>query len=347
MRKLTFTFLLLLAVFTSCQKEPNISTEMHETFFLRNGDADMPVFVRGNGQSNVFILLLHGGPGDGALKYRNHTYSNLLEKEYAVVYWDQRHQGSSHGHLNDEDITIDNMVEDTYKLIKTLKARYGEDISLFLMGHSWGGMLGTSYMVKENYQHELKGWIDVDGAHDFPLMDIEITKLIKAVGTTEIAAGKNVEKWTTMIDYVATIDTTNISIEETTQLNQYAAEIEALLDQLNPKSQTELSPLGHYFLTPNNPITGTVNKSNLPDAFIEEIINTSLTDQLHKIEIPCLVQWGRYDFKVPVTIGEQVYEKISSTDKYLKIYEASGHSPMRFEPTAFVNDIVDFVEQHK
>ena len=44
--------------------------------------------------------------------------------------------------------SIDAMIEDTYKLVKTLKARYGEDISLFMMGHSWGGMVITGVAEK-------------------------------------------------------------------------------------------------------------------------------------------------------------------------------------------------------
>ena len=207
---LILTFVLFFAI--ACEKAPQHSDKMNETFFLRNKGADMPVFVRGNEASNVFVLLLNGGPGDGGLKYRGHTYSDLLEEDYAMVYWDQRHQGNSHGHLDDIDFTIDMMVEDTYTLIQTLKVRYGNDISIFLMGHSWGGTLGTAFMVKDDYQHEINGWIEVDGAHDFPLMNIEIVKMIKELGPSEIAAGINVEEWNNALAFVNSLDTTKISM---------------------------------------------------------------------------------------------------------------------------------------
>jgi pimeloyl-ACP methyl ester carboxylesterase len=336
-----------LFLITACNKEPQVSSEMSETFYLQNNGADMPVFARGNGESKVFILLLHGGPGDGGLKYRGHTYSDLLEKEYAMVYWDQRHQGNSHGHMKTENITIDMMVEDTYALIQTLKSRYGDDISIFLMGHSWGGTLGTAFMLKDDYQHEIKGWIEVDGAHDFPLMNVEIIKMINEIGPSEILVGNNTVEWNEALEFANGLDTNNINFDQAIELNGFAGKLERDLTFLNPKSESNLGAFELNFTGPNNPMTANVNVLNLPEEFYEELILFSATSELEKITIPTLLQWGRYDFKVPPSVGQTTFDAISSADKYLKIYENAGHSPMRYEPELFVEDMIDFIEAFK
>ncbi|NOQ74071.1 MAG: alpha/beta fold hydrolase [Crocinitomix sp.] len=334
-------------ILASCQKEPAVSTQMEESFYIRNGQADIPAFVYGNGASKVFILVVHGGPGGNGLEYRGGTYSEQLEEKYAMVYTDQRHQGNSHGHLSEGDITIDAMVEDLHLTVKTLKARYGNDISLFMMGHSWGGTLGTAYMIKEDYQHELAGWIEVDGAHDIPLLNIELIKMIQTIGAEEITAGNNISDWNEMIDFVTAIDTNNITSDQSGVMNAYGHSIEDLLSQLHHSDGASAGILTSLFLPPNNPAISSLSGIQLPQAFMNEVEAKAMTNDLHKITIPTLLQWGKYDFVVPPALGYSAFDNISSADKYLKIYEHSAHSPMNNEPDLFVADIVSFIETHK
>lgn len=344
---LVFTLLATALLVSSCKKDPQVSENMSETFYVRVDDADMPVFVRGNGSSNVFILILHGGPGGNGLEYRGGTYSEMLESKYAMVYWDQRHQGNSHGSMPMADITVDKMVDDTYAVIKTLKARYGENISVFLMGHSWGGTLGTAYMIKNDYQSELKGWIEVDGAHDIPRLNIELIEMIQTIGAQEIAAGNNNDQWQEMIDYVNGIDTNNITGDNSSQLNSFGHRAEGLLSQIKDGGGSSNGIMNTIFFSPNNIVTGGQTGWQLPTTFWNEVEATALTSRLNEITIPTLLQWGRYDFVVPPALGFSAYDNIGSTNKYLKIYEHSGHSPMNNEPELFAQDVIDFVEVYK
>lgn len=345
--RIVILFALMMGLFMACQKEANVSEYMEETFYVRNGDTDIPAFVYGNGASKVFLLVLHGGPGGNGLEYRFGDYAKALEAKYAVVYTDQRNQGNAHGHLADDDITVDAMVEDVHALVKTLKARYGNDISLFLMGHSWGGTLGSAYMVKADYQHELKGWIEVDGAHDIPMLNVELVNMIKLIGNEEVAAGRNVEDWQPMLDFVNGIDINNITFDQTGELNSYGHAIEDLLEEIHNPEDNSFSFTDFLFRNPNNPLNSALTGLQLPQAFLEEVEKTALTNQLHKITIPTLLQWGKYDFVVPPALGYTAFSEISSADKYLKIYNHSGHSPMVNEPDLFVQDIINFIETHK
>ncbi|MFT5821143.1 MAG: pimeloyl-ACP methyl ester carboxylesterase [Crocinitomix sp.] len=345
--KIGSLFVLVVLILGSCQKEPAVSTQMEESFYVRNGQVDIPAFVYGNGASKVFILVVHGGPGGNGLEYRGGTYSEQLEKKYAMVYTDQRHQGNSHGHLTDSEITVDAMVEDLHLTVTTLKERYGNDISIFMMGHSWGGTLGTAYMIKDDYQSELAGWIEVDGAHDIPKLNIELIKMIQTIGGDEVAAGNNVTDWNEMIGFVNGLDTNNITTDQGGTLNGYGHRIEALLSQLHHSEGASSGLLKTLFLSPNNPAISGLSGLQLPQAFMNEVEATSMTNDLYKITIPTLLQWGKYDFVVPPALGYSAFDKISSTHKYLKIYEHSAHSPMNNEPDLFVADIVTFIETYK
>jgi pimeloyl-ACP methyl ester carboxylesterase len=144
------SYLVLIAVsilMYSCKKEVSLEKNMEEHFYLENRNANMPVWVKGNGLSNVFVLTVHGGPilGSGA-DFDNASFANEMEDKYAMVYWDQRHSSNSHGHLKKEDMTIEAMISDINALVQVLKKRYGDEISLFIMGHSWGGTLSTAYL---------------------------------------------------------------------------------------------------------------------------------------------------------------------------------------------------------
>ncbi|MFK8046387.1 MAG: alpha/beta hydrolase, partial [Crocinitomicaceae bacterium] len=68
---------------------------------------------------------------------------------------------------------------------------------------------------------------------------------------------------------------------------------------------------------------------------------------LNKITIPSQFLWGKYDFVVPPAVGVDAYNRVSSVNKEIIIFEKSGHSPMSNEPVKFANSIIDFVELYK
>ncbi len=74
------------------------------------------------------------------------TYAKLLEEQYAIVYWDQRGHRELRKKYKDDNTTISQMADDTYELSKLIKQMYGDESRL--LGHSWGGMLGTAALVE-------------------------------------------------------------------------------------------------------------------------------------------------------------------------------------------------------
>jgi len=344
MRNILFLLLLsFLLIQIGCEKEIRLSKNQKDVIYIRNNGADMPAYVYGNAASKTFTILLHGGPGDNGLSYRLGRWFEIMEDEVAMVYWDQRGQGMSHGHYSQEDLTIDQMAEDLFVLVKTLKFRYGDDISIFLMGHSWGGTLGAAYLINQDYEDEVSGWIEVDGAHDLPLLNKEAVKMYIRVGEEEIAANNHKNFWQDVVDFSKSLDTNNISLDESAELNEYSYEAEELIDDVHYE---DFSGAG-LFLSPLNSLTSAASGINVNTLIEEESETANFTPEFYKITVPSMFVWGKYDFNVPSAVGISGYENVGSVDKELHILERSGHSPMDNEVDLFCELVLDFIERHE
>lgn len=189
-------FILLWLSLLGCQKEEiTIGTNVEDTFILENKGASMNVNVFGNTGSKVFIIIVHGGPGGGSLGYRTSRSIKTMESDYAMVYWDQRLAGASQGGANGNTLTLENYVEDLDKLITVLKYRYGNDLKVFLYGHSWGGFLAPAYLAHQNNQNKIQGWIQASGAADFDSLSVWARKNLLEKANEELAAARNTKFW--------------------------------------------------------------------------------------------------------------------------------------------------------
>lgn len=80
--------------------------------------------VRGNLASGVFIIFNHGGPGSSAIFQASEDFFAELERDYALVFWDQRASGLSQGNAQPESLTLDDFLEDTDLLVDVVHERY-------------------------------------------------------------------------------------------------------------------------------------------------------------------------------------------------------------------------------
>ena len=95
-------------------------------FYLESKGAIMPVWVTGNKSSKVFVLYLHGGPGGSAIGSVYMAGLRKMKSDYAIVYWDQRGSGESKGNAKPESFTLEQCVEDLWKLVHILRYKYQE-----------------------------------------------------------------------------------------------------------------------------------------------------------------------------------------------------------------------------
>jgi pimeloyl-ACP methyl ester carboxylesterase len=320
------SFFSLFLLFAACQKESiTLSTNANDLFFVKNKGASMPVLVEGNTAQKAIILVVHGGPGSDAMKTMNGTFMDTLEQRYAVAYWDQRNAGSTQGGANHADLNIATMTEDLQQVVLTLKHRYGQDKSVFLYGHSFGGALSASFLTTSDNQKLVKAWINIDGAHSFPLIDTESKKMINTIGTTEKNAGNNVAAWTSILDYTLNNDPrTSLAVSE--MFNTKAYEAIKLMKEVNVIKK---APTNDLKFSQNSILSTIVNFQSVyfNSGMADELFTTEFTTKLNKVTIPVLCLFGKYDFVVPPALADDVINKVSSVNKKKVIFNNSGHDP--------------------
>jgi len=90
------------------------------------------------------LIMLHGGPGAdyrSLLRLADRFDGYSLADHYQIVFWDQRGAGLSQRH-DKAVLTIDQYDADLLAIVN----RFAPGQQVTLVGHSWGGMYGTSFI---------------------------------------------------------------------------------------------------------------------------------------------------------------------------------------------------------
>ena len=343
MRYRTFYYaILLMCCFSNCKKDTVIySNRASDLFWISNNGADMPVWVKGNTNSNVVILVIHGGPGEGAYNFSG-TETMELQKKYAVAFWDQRNAGASSGTNNLSHLSLPSMVNDMDVVIKTLHYRY-HNISLFILAHSFGGLLAPAYLTKDSNQQQVKGYIDMDGAHNYPLCNSLSRQMLIDTGTNQIGKGINVDQWTEIVNYTTANDPLT-SYDISSKTEQYAHSAEGLMGVKKNNStfifvpEDPMSNLSNYFI---------LDYSTIGIDFQKSLEHANFSNELNNLKTPTLLLWGQDDFTVPVGVANDAISHLSSSYKKLVLFPHSGHRPIQTEPENVQAEISNFIELFK
>ncbi len=346
MKRLLLTIMIVLGL-ASCQKEKiSVGTDVSDTFYVDNAGASMRVLVEGNTSSQTFVIFVAGGPGASSYFYNTDYIKNNMADKYACVFWDQRNAGASQGNSNGSNLNLPQMTDDLKKVIEVLKSRYGSNSSAFILGHSFGGLLTSSFMTTGDNQTLVKGWIFADGSDNYPLNDTLTRRSLLTAGRQQVALNINTDKWNPIIDYCKS-NRGNFSLVESNQLEVYAEEAETYFNVVKEISLYDLikedaikfnwplsSILTNYLYSSNN-------------ALNELLAKTEFTSQLYKVVTPTLIMFGKYDFVCPKGLGDDVYNHISSQNKEMVVSPISGHDIFLQDEVFFCDKINQFVEKYR
>lgn len=321
----------------ACSKDAfTQSGHADDHFFLKSGSQHMPVSVIGNIDSKKFIVIIHGGPGGNGIIYRDAYVKEKVEKEYAIVYWDQRYAGNTQGKNDKTDIT--DFKNDIKNLLLLLQSKYGSEHSFYLMGHSWGGFLTPYFLLQENNQKLVKGWIQVGGAHNYRMNDSLTREMLIYHGQRQIAANKNVADWDEIVAWCA--ENGFESREEAGTLNAFAHRAESLIDSVLAPSYFPEVKRNALLTQWSNGIASALRQIDNPT------YTTPISENLSLITLPTLLLWGKYDFVCPPTLAQDIIQQSQRSNIQFILYDQSGHSPMANEPESFWSDVIDWIKTH-
>jgi proline iminopeptidase len=325
-------------IFTSLFLQLSTGCTNDDFLFLRSDGADMPVHIEGNKDSRIFILYLHGGPGNGTYVWEK--FFTGIEKEFAMVYWDQRAAGDAQGNAKPNSMTIQKFIDDTYKIVTLINNLY-DNPEIFLMGHSWGGLLGTAYLIQ--YPAGIKGWIEVDGAHN-KVLGAQLSKQwVMHYAQEQINNGNDADYWQDALDWYNSY--TGLLTYSSKHYTEYLDNSHAYFY----KSDYQFYTIYDYFFGRPNGLDLLLNESYSEKNMEDEIVITDLTPQMYNIRIPALLCWGRHDGAIPYEMAEDAYTALGTpaSEKSITYFEESAHSPMIEETELFNNRVISFINEYR
>lgn len=336
-------FILTICSFTTCKEDTMYRGDF---FFLVNKGASMPISVHGNINAGVFILFIHGGPGGTALQKIGLPAFNNLQETYATVFWDQRASGSSQGNSSDDLLTLAQFVEDLDQLVDLIGYKYNYP-KIFLMGHSWGGCLGTAYLTNNTRQNKIKGWIEVDGAHNNPKGDSLSLTWIESYAQSQVNLSRDIDFWNYALSwYAKNPNFTSDQLEHYTFVEKGNGYIHDPTVKRAPATFPGYS-MNYIFNSPANITMALTNYNNVINNFV--ISDIDLTAQMKNITLPSLIIWGKSDGIIPFQMAQHAYNSLGTmpANKSITPLPNSGHVGYYEEPELFVATVRQFIETYK
>ncbi|MCJ8318776.1 MAG: alpha/beta hydrolase [Colwellia sp.] len=321
----------------------------------------MPVWVKGNIDSGVFVIFNHGGPGSsGTLEsimevnpanaqYGHKSPIKILEKEYAVVYWDQSVSGLSEGNADPNDSIPNDFGDDLSAVIDELNNRYTIN-STFLIGQSWGHFVATNYLSSssswQSNQNKINGYIGYKGNHAQQMVftisrEKMLTSLNKKSHSEDVNLLEKIKFYSSREDLT---DLTDFGLHY-----QYIhAEMKvagSIFDRIYTSVKASVfSSFNGWAYSSNNKKTISASK------FMHWVAtNNTMENKIHRIEIPTLLLYGRHDLIAPVEVGQHILATISTpdSDKRLVVLEKSRHGAEYADIQLLQNEVIAFIEQYR
>jgi pimeloyl-ACP methyl ester carboxylesterase len=336
--KYNFTILLVLILaglndcFAGSLSHSNNADSISIIEKIKLGGVDQTIMIHGADASNALLLMIHGGPGF-AESYLFRTYNKVLEKNFIVVYWDQRGTGLSYSpDIPPQTMTLSQIVEDAHELVTILKKRYQKE-KIYLLGHSWGSGVGITLIQKH--------------PEDF----------YKYVGVGQIVDMAQNEKLS--YQYTLNAATQDKNHEAITELKKIASNYHKdIPDDLNAL-RIQRKWLDYYGgatygernadkifedITAKEYALYDQHKSHEAQAFSmkylwSEVMKINFLKTALQLQVPVYFFTGRHDYNVVSTLVEEYYRALKAPHKEIVWFENSAHFIPFEEPKKF-NDMV-------
>lgn len=315
-----------------------------EYFSIKNEDSITPVKIKGNVDSNVYIVYL-----TAPLHLERTVQQEILdefERRYGVVYYSFTRCENIGQNCNTAKFNYEQLCNDMDVLLRVLFEKYSEGKSIFLLGYGLGANLILKYSDVGLYKNELDGIILNGAAYN-------LRNTIKASKTKLTALMQNELKYgdredvETFLDKLNAVDINSISPSAYYQLIDGQIE-----DQIRNSSNDRI-----YYWTELN---FNCNYAYLINTFSLRLLgeyNFDLAPHIKNINLPVNLLWLEDEFHIPLEIGKELYDLLETPNKELHIFDsictffennnASSELEDAAETSAYSEKIIDFIEKYK
>lgn len=316
--------------------------QVDEWFNVENDGAVLPVHARGNGETGTVVLFESGGPSGPGIAERLIDYvdfSDTLEQDALVVFYDRRGVGNAHGSYRDDDLTVDALTRDLHAVSEIVAQRY-EPEHRVLVGHSFGGMSSLLYLLDhpdgaDTWVPVAPGWTNSD--------EEEIHYRLRfacRVASEQKDAGRTGAIWDDILAFCDAHDEIEPLSETHDELWEYLNLIDNRFDDWPTMDAGGLA--GAVFGSHYNFIDTQMRKNRISEPIFAELDGYEVLPALTEIEVPTLVVTGEFDTVGPRELCHEAVEALGASDKAYFEVEGAGHYPFHVDPEGFANQVLDF-----
>jgi pimeloyl-ACP methyl ester carboxylesterase len=327
---IVFYALILGALLSGCSGGP--SREIDEQVLIDTGDTRLFAEIRGDVQGAPILLYLHGGPASplGVPIFRAYG-GRLLEEQFVLVYLHQRGIMKS-PRVADEAHTVDLYVEDIHHVVQHLRRTFPKR-RIFLLGHSWGGVLALLYLADHPSAVEKLVAVSTPVVVESMLRErLEMTlRWAEETGNSEAITDLSPLKGKAPADHPGEFEilgkwtsrayggwARNLSRERINAAIDYE---ESLSEWLGEQKYVE-------------------------ELLRDELLKIDLSQDLRKIDVPLLCIVGRQDVDVPWHLVQMEFERYSGPMEF-EVFEDSHHMPFIDEEAHFVETVAGFLTSNR
>ena len=287
------------------------------------------LIIRGEDTANPVLLYLHGGPGSPEWPFFNVSGANM-ENMFTVCYWDQRGAGKSYyPNIPDSTFTLNQFVEDAASVTRYLMEKFKKQ-KIYLMGHSWGTVLG-SYTAKKypQYYYAYLGIGQVAEqlraeqiSYDFVLgcarneKDEKAVSFLKKMGRPPYSTQKEWDK--NIMDERKYVTRYGGAMKNG---NFYSMVIKAMVNCCEYTLREKFNYLkasGHTL-----------------SLLWPAVLNAHLFNDVPEQLIPVYIFQGTHDYQTAYPIAKEYFDSLKAPVKKFYSFDNSAHSPNFEEPKKF------------
>lgn len=303
-----------------------IKGSLSERVFVEINGIRQGMIIQSADSSSPVLLFLHGGPGM-PIFFLNTTHPSGLERDFTVVWWEQRGAGMSFASdIPPETMTVEQLIADTIAVTNYLRDRFGKE-KIYLLGHSWGSFLGIQVAAKEpNLFHAYIGMAQV--AYQLRSEMAARTHMLsayQALGDTAMV--RKLE--------AATISLPDGLSEAWMRVRDKAMHglgVGTTRDMRSVFTGVFLPVWRNPAYTLSEKIAFWRGMTWSRQFLWEEVLRTDLADRVGQLEIPLYFFIGQHDYTTNRDLAHDYFLRINAPMKGFYTIHDSAHSPLFEEP---------------
>ena len=303
---------------------------------LELGGVEQHLIIRAEDISKPVILFLHGGPGIPEYFIMKEENKELY-KYFIMVYWEQRGAGKSYcKDRSNCNLTTQQLIEDTKELSEFLAKRFNKE-KIYIMGHSWGSMLGL--LTVQKYPELFHAYLGIGQVTNQYEAEKESLAWIKS-RASELNDKRGLKKLN-----VLTLPAPLADVKEWDHYLRVHRKYLLKYGGTYHQKVSMLKFLKDFLFAPEYALK---EKMMLITAAFyslkclwHDVVSTNFHQEVISVKVPVYIFQGIYDYQVSYNLAKTYFDKLQTPQKEFFTFDYSAHSPITEEYERFNRIVID------